>query len=196
MLRHRLFGVLAVALATLLFDDSSALAGMVSGSIAVGAADVTTSSPGGINSDTVFTMPTIFASGTGTGDFSALSFPDGLGNAILDPAAPTTFSFGTTAFGYFHGVSIVPSTGPGTESFQILGTFTPGTDEAGTTPSSASLTVSFTQNGGPGMVISGSGTLNTLTLPSVPEPSSALLGFSAFVAVGLFHVVRRCLSTV
>jgi hypothetical protein len=196
--QRRLFGVMAIALATLLFQSTSAVAGTVTGSIAIGVANATTTPNDNVNTDTVFNLPTVFASGTGTGDFSGFNFPELLGSAILTTTTPDTFSFGSTAFGYFHGQSITSQlTGPLTEAFQITGTFTPGTDEpVGTTSNSASFTIGFTQNGGPGTVISASGTLNTPAPSSVPEPTSVVLGLCAVVAGGMFQVARRRKPTV
>lgn len=202
MLERRVFGVMAVALATLLFQSTSALAGMVTGSIAVDFGNATTSPlNGNINTITVFNLPTIITGGAGTGDFDKVVFDETLGSATLNTTSPSTFSFGSTAFGTFTGLSIISQvTGQLTQAYQILGTFTPGTDEPNTTANSASFTISFTQNGGPSAGISASGTLNTPApvpvVSSVPEPASVVLGLSAVVAGGLFHVVRRRKPTV
>ena len=199
LLQRRILGVVAVALATLLCQGTTVLAGMVTGTIAIGVADAATTPHDNINTDTVFTLPTVFASGTGTGDFTVFSFPALLGSAVLTTTTPRTFSFGSTAFGFFHGQSIASQlSGSLTEGFLILGRFTPGTSEPGTTANSASFTISFTQNGGPGTVISASGTLNVPApaFGSVPEPASLVLGLSAVAGGGLFQAVRRRKQTV
>lgn len=137
--------------------------------------------------------------GLGSGDF----FPLGLSGLPLTsvtltlPYVAGSFTLSNTEWGTFIADSLmeIPS-GPGIRSFYLLGDFTPGTSTdwpAGASVGEASLTMSFTQTGGPGSVVSWSATLASPPAPppaGVPEPGSLALAISAIAALGVVRVLR------
>jgi hypothetical protein len=155
---------------------------------------------GNIDTASTLTVGDLNTTVVSTGVFTGIGKNIDLGSVTFSTAngANTTFTFSDAAnlFGKFVSTTVTSIvSGNGTESFYILGNFTPGT-YAGyggvTAAQSASLTISFTQTpagGGSGSSISDS---STLSVPpaglNVPEPASF-----AMVVIGLGGVfaVRR-----
>ena len=142
--------------------------------------------------------PSSFTGGFMTGT----SKGEQVGNATLTLAnastsTPFSFSFGSgSTFGTFIGNSIFSdAVGPNSRAFDIIGTFSAGTDFTNQgyigAAEAASFTVSFTQNNGPGTTISASGTLSTpptFNGTPVPEPASVAM---VLAGLGLAGVARR-----
>jgi hypothetical protein len=191
MIHRGLIGGLAVAVAAALLQATPVRADVVVGTQAIVDTDTPTANTGDITTATSFTLTALTTTGSRTGDFLAVPpltalFPP---TAILTLATPSTFHFGSTAFGTFTGISIVTlASAPGFESFRITGLFAPGTLFPATkqTPSVTTLDLGFTQIGGPNTAISASG-----TLVAVPEPGSLLLGVAGVAGVGLVTGLRR-----
>jgi hypothetical protein len=117
---------------------------------------------------------TPFAGGSFTvGNATQLSFTNATFGTFIETVAPTLISQG-----FVGGVLQ-------TEAFSIVGTYMGG--PVGSSPVPATLTVSFSQDGGPGDSISASGTL-AITAMSVPEPASiTMVGLGVLAAVGSFR---------
>jgi len=141
-----------------------------------------------INTATGFNFGSLQTTTSRTGGFTALAAGQVLTSTTFSPTSPTTFSVGNTVFGTFTGTSasLLPSTSTN-QNYLIVGNFTPGT-AFGTpnVPQLASLTVSFTQNGGPGSAISASASLST-----VPEPTSVAMMGLGVAGLGILSFFRR-----
>ena len=140
----------------------------------------------------------VFGTGTGQlGDIpgntsitgSASIFPSGANGGNGTAFTLTFGDYGTfteTANPQIAAESINGSTSSVT--LYLLGTFTPGPSFSGFDPNSASVIISFTNNGG---AYSGSGTLSTPAttfIPTIPEPASLVLfGTGMLGGVGLLR---------
>ena len=102
--------------------------------------------------------------------------------------AMTGFTFTNSTYGTFTQTTAAVLVSQGfngstltNEAFRILGTYTGAPGQ--TSPLISSVTISFTQNGGPGTAISASGTVNVPAV--VPEPASvAMLGLGLMTVAG------------
>jgi hypothetical protein len=185
IVRRGLSGVLAVALASALFQGTGVQAGPISGSDGFSQQNAIsiTALPSGssVSNATSFGDVALATSAPATGDFTAIPANTDVGSGITVPVhtGASSFTFGDMAFGHFVATSEkVIFQGNGFANLQFNGSFTPGTDFPGKTASAAEFNISFTQTGAS---ISDSGTLAT----SVPEPTSMALlgiGISSFIA--------------
>ncbi len=130
------------------------------------------------------------------GDFLEVSGPAAIfvSTSAINLAAGT-FTFSDAVFGSWVTTSIAniafnPITT--TLSFNIFGTFTPGTLYPGFDPGAARIAVSLTQTGGPNTPVSWSATLTSPPFrTAVPEPMTAGLGLLSLGALGAFATRRR-----
>jgi hypothetical protein len=213
MIRRRLFaGFAALALLAL---GQSAQAGFnnFNGGIPLNVAGVVTDT-GNIDTATQFILgPTYYLGSGATGDFatylnpiaspflqvgaaSSISGlnPNAVDNVLMNFAPGGGWTFGNSTFGMFTAVEYEAiASATQTQSYVFLGNFTTGTafasdPNAGT--GSASITLTFSQNAGPGTPISGSGTMN-VPPTVVPEPASAVMLGLGLVSLGGLAVRRR-----
>ena len=129
---------------------------------------------GNINTGTTFTIGNMISTGASAGYFSGLTTQI-FGPVAFSPAVGSSFSFGNGTFGSFLSTSIVQQTNtPGERSFVVYGNYTAGSFDPtlSPNPAPASITLSFTQSPAGSGVISDSA---TLSIPPVPEPSTAML---------------------
>jgi hypothetical protein len=164
------------------------------------------SSTGNIDTASTLTIGDLNTTLVSSGMFTGVGKNIDLGSVTFSTTGNSTpFTFSNSLFGSFTSVggsitSII--SGNGTESFYILGFFTPGsysgygtyaTGMANNGPLSASITVSFTQTpagGGAGSSISDSATMAVPPAPLVPEPASfamVAIGLGGIFAVGRFR---------
>ncbi|MGQ0636277.1 MAG: PEP-CTERM sorting domain-containing protein [Planctomycetaceae bacterium] len=132
-----------------------------------------------------------------TGDFDPFPSVHTFGAVTLDTATVspgTPFTFGDALFGTFTGTSILDggyNALTRSRSFVLTGTLSPGSSFSGLITNSASLSLSFTQAGGPGTAYSLSGTLITPAI-GVPEPTTiVLLGTFCAPAAAIGWLRRR-----
>jgi hypothetical protein len=194
--------IVGLALAGLLSLSPDAQAGIVVGSqgFSFTGGVSTDNNPSNINTATVFTlvgMSTFLGANNQKDDFltyvtTAETFASPL---TLTTSTPTSFTFGNGSFGTFMSSSITQTaSGSTTQSFNMMGTFSPGTDFAagGFAPGAAEFVISFTQ-GAPGDVISASASLFSPSVVAVvPEPASVVLSMASILGCGLaFGLGRR-----
>lgn len=191
--------IVGLALAGLLSQTPDAQAQIVVGSQGFSFTGGVSTDTGNINTATVFTldgMSTFLGPNNQRDDFltyvtTAETFASPL---ILTTSTPTSFTFGNATFGTFVASSVTENvSGSTTESFNMMGTFNPGTDFAagGFTPGAAEFVISFTQ-GAPGDAISASASLYSPSVTAVvPEPASVVLGLTSILGCGLASGLRR-----
>lgn len=193
--------IVGLALAGLLSQTPDAQAQIVVGSqgFSFTGGVSTNNDPSNINTASVFTldgMSTFLGPNNQKDDFltyvtTAETFASPL---ALTTSTPTSFTFGNATFGTFVASSVTQSvSGSTTESFNMMGTFNPGSDFAagGFTPGSAQFVISFTQ-GAPGDAISASASLYSPSVAAVvPEPASVVLGLTSILGCGLASGLRR-----
>lgn len=150
---------------------------------------------------TNFTFANMSSNGNASGDFAGLPNLTIFNSTTLTLGATTGFSFSNATYGTFTQTAVAVLISQGfsgsvvtSESFRVLGNYTGG--QVGTTPLAASLTISFTQTGGPGSSISSSGTVNIppLTPGAVPEPASLVMTLTGLVGAGLVGRRRRAMA--
>jgi len=133
----------------------------------------------------------IQTTGAKTGGFGVLPTGTIVTVTNFTPTNGTTFQIdGNAAFGTFQGISVVETSATtGTRSFEITGTFTGGTAFGTPGPAfPATVSLSFTQAGGPGGAITDSFSLN---VAAVPEPASIALVGLGLAGVAGFSARRR-----
>ena len=189
MIRRSFLVIMSAAMACVLAQGTRVQANSVNGTIALADNNVPTATGGNILTATVFSIgdsgTPILTTGASTGDFTAVAAGQAVGFTSFNATVGNSFVLGlpTGPLGEFMSSSISETVGNKSVTFNMTGTFTPGTDLASFTAGPASFTLTFNQNGGPGTAIS-----DSMTLSSVPEPASiALLGIGM---VGLFACRR------
>lgn len=115
-------------------------------------------------------------------------------------ATGTGFNFSSAALGTFVETSVQllssTSTGSGSTrnasvSYEVFGTFTPGTDFPGSSPLTADETFALTQTGAPGTAsVSIGGTFNSPAAVLIPEPVTISLFGAGLAGIG-FGARRR-----
>jgi hypothetical protein len=135
----------------------------------------------------VFSFDDFRANGNSTGMFVPVTSANVFTATNLDVTTSTGFTFSNAAIGTFTQTStaaLIASSNVGgfSQTYYILGSYVGG--NVGTTAVPASFTISFTQNGGTGNSISGSGTLVIPPAPVVPEPASVVMMGLGLVALG------------
>ncbi len=121
---------------------------------------------------------------TFTGSATNLTTP-----IVLSTTASTGYTFTNSVYGTFTQTAAAVLISQGfngsvvtNEAFRIIGIYTGAPGQI--SPLVSSVTISFTQNGGPGTAISASGTVN-VPATSVPEPASlVMLGLGMLTAGG------------
>ncbi len=160
----------------------------------------TTANTNSIGTATVYTFTGgLQTTNVGLGNFAPPS--PGVPSGATFTATPltiggTTFSFTNATYGTFTE-TVAPVMGATTivggnvvaQAYYILGTYVGGA--VGVTPISASITLSFTQDGGPNNSVSSSGSLLAPAgpPPGVPEPASMTLMGLGLVGAGA--IARR-----
>jgi PEP-CTERM motif len=135
--------------------------------------------PVATQSQFVLTSTTV-STGSPTGSFTMVTLPSlMLGTGAANFGAPASLNFSDAGLGKFAATAAVSIASPAnTATWDVVGTFTPGTDWAN---NGAVLTAneiwSLTQTGGPGNAISISATFHSPSVAIIPEPMTlALLG--------------------
>jgi hypothetical protein len=175
------------------FTATQAQAGFI-GSFGVNGNSPVIAPGNALGSATMFTIASMSSNGNTTGGFSGIDLVSGtpFSGGTFSIGSPTGFSFSNGTFGTFTETAAPIMISQGivggvvqSETFNILGSYVGG--PVGSTPTDASFTIGFTQNGGPGNSISASGTL-TIPPAGVPEPASVALlgiGLATFTGYGL-----------
>lgn len=162
----------------------------------IGTPEAGGSPTGNINTATSFTIGELFSTTAETGIFVGLGHQD-FGSVTFSTLSPGSFAFSNSVFGSFTSTSITEAVNsPGVVAFYILGSYDPGTVDSGDSGKSytASFTLSFTQTPAFTGSISDSGSfsVNASSPPSVPEPTTLIMGLTSVVGGGfLFHLLRR-----
>ncbi|WP_165070578.1 PEP-CTERM sorting domain-containing protein [Paludisphaera rhizosphaerae] len=177
------FRSLFVLTALVLGGAAPARAAFISGSL--GLADFETKiNTNALATATTFTLGGLLTNGNTTGDFAPVPTQTSFGSGSFTLSGTPALVIGGGNIGVFTetlapiltSTSIVNGVVTGVTYF-ITGTFTPGSLVGGGAVQPASLTVSFTQTGGPGNSISASATLNVNggNRDLVPEPGSLVM---------------------
>ncbi len=185
--------ILLACVASFGLGSSSAEAATIMGDYGFAAFGVTTDT-GNITTATTFTMTPLIGGG-GSNQF-ALVPPFVVPGSVTLNVPLATMSFSQSTWGSFAATSVVSSSfSPGVRNIILLGTYTPtvgsipylnGIQTAGP----ASITLAFTQNGGPNSFVTMSATLSSPpNFATVPEPASmTLLGMGAIgMAFGAYR---------
>jgi hypothetical protein len=191
------FFVLALLIA---FAAGTAKAGSTS-SLAFVDMGTTSVNTGDINTATTFTFGNLMTTSNASGIFAGPpALPDqhfGAPSFSLAVATNTSFSISSTAFGSFRSTSISETMNtPGFVVVDIVGNYTGGQFDPTIGTSPASLILTFSQDPAHTGVISSSGIFSASPQtpgdpPSVPEPSTVVMGLTSIVAGGLFYLRRR-----
>ena len=157
-----------------------------SGSFAFSGSTSTTSN---VNTTSIFALAGgTISPGSTAGDFASIVMPGTL--SLVDPIDFTIFSdfdFTDAGLGSFLASSVSKiSNTVGAPAWNIIGTFTVGTDFTNVGDVlSANEIWSLTQSGGPGNVISLSGTFHSPAIPTnLPEPATLLMFVAGLGAAG------------
>jgi hypothetical protein len=171
----------------------TAKAGAV-GSVAFGDTGTATSPGNDLNAATSFTLSGLFTDTGGQGIFASMGSVS-FGTVSFSLNAPTSFSIADnpSVFGSFTSTSITEAINtPGVVAIYILGNYTAGSIDPGTS-GAASLTLTFDQNPAHTGTVSSSGTfaIPPAPPPTIPEPSTVVMGLTSVVGGCFFYVLRR-----
>ena len=144
---------------------------------------------------TSFTFANLSSNGVTSGDFAGLPLQTNFTTTTLNINATSGFNFTNASFGTFTQSGAIQLISQGisggnvvAEALRIFGTYAGAPGQTGT--QTASLTISFTQNGGPGTAISASGSVDVPAV-GVPEPASMAMLAMGLVSVGGVALRRR-----